>query len=357
VTPLRELAGNLIMVGLEGPALTKVERAWLRLLRPMGIILFRRNIESVEQSAALLREVTATVGRPMLRCVDLEGGLVDRLRDAIAPMPSPAQVFATGRPELYRKHGQLIGKAAHSAGFNATLAPVLDLALPESAAVMKTRVVAADPAGVVRYASAFLDGLAEQGVVGCGKHFPGLGGGDLDSHHALPVIRRGWQQMWSSDLIPYRELTERLPIVMVSHAAYPVVTRSKAPASISDHWIRNVLRKRVNFRGLVLSDDMEMGGILTQCSMEEAAVRAIAAGTDVIEICHSPALIFSAFEALLREAETSDSFAGQVRAASRRVARWCEQHEITSRGPIRSASSSQLDKLRARIAAFTEECR
>lgn len=357
MTPLRELVGNLMMVGIEGPSLTPAERAWLRLLRPMGIILFRRNIESVAHTAGLLREVTKAVGRPLLRCVDLEGGLVDRLRDAVAPMPSAAQVFATGKAELYRKHGQLVGKAAHAAGFNATLAPVLDLASPESAAVMKTRVVAPDAAGVIRYASAFLDGLAEQNMIGCGKHFPGLGSGNLDSHHALPVIRRGWQQMWGSDLIPYRELTERLPIVMVAHAAYPMITRGKAPASISDHWIRNVLRKRVNFRGLVLSDDMEMGGVLTQCPIDEAAVLAIRAGTDVIEICHSPALIFSSFEALLRQAETSDSFAGQVRAASRRVTRWCEQYEITSRLPIRSATPAQIEKLRARISAFTEECR
>ncbi len=300
---LRQQVGQLIIAGVEGPELTALERAWLKLLQPGGVILFRRNIEQAPQVTTLLREVTEAAGAPLFRCVDLEGGLVDRLRDLIAPMPSPAAVFATGRRTHFTKHGRLIGQEAKALGFNAVFAPVLDLALPASASVMRTRVVSADPDEVVDYGLAFLEGLDAEGILGCGKHFPGLGGGALDSHHSMPLIERSWRELWDEDIAVFRTLAAKLPMIMVAHAAYPRV-KDATPASISPYWISTVLRKRIGFDGLVVSDDMEMGGILTQASMEEAAVKAVLAGTDVIEICRDPALVVRAYEALLTEART-----------------------------------------------------
>src|SRR5262249_36753244 len=139
-TTLRNQVGKLIIAGLEGPELTATERAWLKLIRPGGVILFRRNIEEPGQTFELLREATEITGAPTFRCVDPEGGLADRLRDLIAPMPSPAAVYATRKPVLFKKHGQLIAQEARSLGFNTVFAPVLDLALPASAGVMRTRV-------------------------------------------------------------------------------------------------------------------------------------------------------------------------------------------------------------------------
>lgn len=309
---LRHIVGQLLIVGLEGPELTPTERAWLKLIRPGGIILFRRNIEEAGQTIRLLREATEICGAPNFRCVDLEGGLVDRLRDLIAPMPSPAEVYATGKRALFRKHGRLIAQEARTLGFNSVFAPVLDLALSESATVMRTRAVSANPVQVTAYASAFLEGFATEGIVGCGKHFPGLGGGKLDSHHAMPVIQRSWEEMWQQDIAPFRALKAKLPMIMVAHAAYPHASGSDTPASVSPFWIAEILRKRLRYNGLIISDDMEMGGILTQRSMDEAAVEAIAAGTDIIEICRNPALVITAYEALLSETEASPSFRRKV---------------------------------------------
>lgn len=353
---LRQAVGRVMMVGLEGLAITPLERAWLRLIRPSGIILFRRNIDSAGQVIELLREATEIVGRNLIRAVDLEGGLVDRLRDYMGPMPSPADVYGTRNPDLYFRHGDLIGRAAHMMGFNTSFAPVLDLALPESKHVMKSRVISARPSDVVHYASAFLSGLAKQEVYGCGKHFPGLGGGTLDSHQMMPVIDRKWMQMWREDLIPYRELAHALPMVMVSHAAYPAVTQKPVPASISEHWISVVLRKRIGYRGLVISDDMEMGGILTQYSMDDAALRAIAAGTDMIEICRDPALVVNAYEAMLRKAETTGEFARQIKAAARRVERWSDRYLLIQTRVLRTPAPARVEKLRAEIAHFREIC-
>lgn len=318
---LRHRVGSLLIVGVESTSLSTLETAWLRSLQPSGMILFRRNLESPQQLRALFQQSAAVLQQPFFRCVDLEGGTVDRLRDMIGPTPSAAEVAATGRRALFRQHGAFIGRMLHALGFNLNLAPVLDLALPAALPVMGTRVVSADPAAVIAYAREFLDGLARHGVLGCGKHFPGLGGGTLDSHHATPQIGRTWEQIWLEDLEPYRVLASTLPMVMVSHAAYPRIQRPAQPASLSRFWIEEVLRARLQFRGLVISDDMEMGGVLNHASPEEAAVEAIAAGTDLLEICHRADRVLATHEALLREAERSPAFARRVNAAAARVAK------------------------------------
>jgi len=225
------------VVGLGCTELTGLERAWLKLVRPAGIILFRRNISGARQTRALLAEATALCAKNSLRCVDVEGGTVDRLRDALAPMPSAQAVAVAtrqnGTSALNREHGELVARAVKAFGFNTTLAPVLDLALPASVEVMGTRAAAPSPDGVVEYARGFLNGLDAQGVVGCGKHFPGLGGGTLDSHLETPTIRRGWRDLWQQDLAPYRELRSELQMVMVNHASYPGTPSKARTASVS----------------------------------------------------------------------------------------------------------------------------
>jgi beta-N-acetylhexosaminidase len=349
---LRHQVGQLIIAGVEGTELTALERTWLNLVQPGGVILFRRNIERADQVLELLRGVSEIGDEPFFRCVDLEGGLVDRLRDLIAPMPSAAAVFATGKRTNFVKHGRLIGREVKALGFNVTFAPVLDLGLPVSAEVMRTRVVSPDPEEVTAYANSFLDGLEQTRVLGCGKHFPGLGGGTLDSHQAMPLIMRTWKELWVQDLVVFRALASRLPMMMVAHATYPHI-KETPPASLSRHWITAVLKKRMGFGGLVLSDDMEMGGVLTQASMEEAAVQAIAAGTDLIEICRDPALVLRAYEALLTEAERSAAFRKRVQTASAKIVRFKRRH-LNASVP-RSVSSTQVEKLRAEVKRFAEE--
>ncbi len=323
-TALRHRVGSLLIVGVESTSLTALEMAWLHSLQPSGIILFRRNIESPAQVHALWQQAASRLARPFFRCVDLEGGTVDRLRDLVGPTPSAAEVAATNKPNIFREHGALVGRMLRSLDFNLNLAPVLDLALPVSRGVMGTRVVSADPAKVIAYASAFIAGLQQRGmqhgVWGCGKHFPGLGGGTLDSHHATPSIDRTWEQVWEQDLAPYRALAAKLPLIMVNHAAYPKIERPARPASLSRFWIEEVLRGKLRYRGLIISDDMEMGGVLNHASPESAAIEAIAAGTDLLEICHRADRVLATHEALLREAERSPAFARCVSRAAKRVA-------------------------------------
>jgi beta-N-acetylhexosaminidase len=373
-TNLRQAVGSLMVVGLEGPELTNLERAWLKLLRPAGIILFRRNIVDAKQTRALLDEATTLCTVNSLRCVDVEGGTVDRLRDALAPMPSAQAAAQAARREfgvyrtpsflcfqerdkkqpasLARQHGELIAQGVRAFGFNTTLAPVLDLAQTDSAEVMGTRSTAATAAGVVEYARQFLAGLAAYKVVGCGKHFPGLGGGVLDSHVATPTIRRGSRELWRQDLAPYRELRNELPMVMVNHAAYPQTLGKNRPASVSRYWIQTVLRQRIGYRGIVFSDDLEMGGILKFMPMEEAAVAAIDAGMNLIEICHTPELILRAYEALLAEGERSAAFGKLLTTRAERTAR--QRTKLLAGGAPAALTSRQFAALRGRILRFSK---
>lgn len=347
---LRHAAGSLLVVGLSGTELTALERAWLRLLRPAGMILFRRNIVDAKQSRALLADAGSYCTSNSLRCVDVEGGTVDRLRDALAPMPSPQAVALSGNASLARTHGELIARGVQAFGFNVTLAPVLDLALPASAKVMGTRAAASDAAGVIEYACSFLDGLTSQNIAGCGKHFPGLGGGTLDSHNETPMIRLSLSELWQEDLAPYRMLGEQLPMIMVNHAAYPDTPGRGAPATASRFWITTILRKRVGYRGLIFSDDLEMGGILKSMPIEEAAVTAIRAGMNLLEVCHSAELILRAFEALISEAERSATFRQVILERARHTARL--RTKLFARPMAPALSPKQFESLRTRILRF-----
>jgi beta-N-acetylhexosaminidase len=383
---LRHAAGSLLVVGLGGTELTALERAWLRLVRPAGVILFRRNIADARQTRALIDDATALCAPHSFCCVDVEGGTVDRLRDALAPMPSAQAVAEAARRSdrdawsptlsqrarkdgapsfprsqkrdhghptlLAREHGELIARAVKAFGFNTTLAPVLDLALSPSAEVLGSRAAGATAADVVEYARNFLAGLASQKVVGCGKHFPGLGGGSLDSHQETPAIHRNMRELWSEDLAPYRDLRNQLPMVMVNHAAYPDTPGKNRPASVSPYWITTVLRKRIGYRGIVFSDDLEMGGILKFMPIEEAAVAAIRAGMDLLEVCHTPEMILRAHEALIAEGERSAVFSKLLIARASETTR--AQARLFANSVPPALAAKQFEALRKRILSFSE---
>jgi len=328
----------------------------LERVQPGGIILFARNIVSAEQTYRLLKDCQALVSYPLFRCVDLEGGKVDRLRNVIGPAPAPAEVFATGDRKLFRKHGRVIGENCRALGFNVDFAPTVDLAFEASKSVMSSRAVSANPGEVIAYAREFLAGLGEAGVLGCVKHFPGLGAGTLDSHHELPVIEKSLKKLWAEDLVPYRSLRRVFPFVMVSHAAYPAVTRESTPASLSPKWITEILRKKIGYRGLIASDDLEMGGVLAAAPIEKAAVQHIRAGGDSCLICHQEEFVVRAYEELTRESEKDRSFARRVADAARRVLAFKKKSTKLGRW-VKAPTPEMVDRLSRRLWEFSEQVR
>ena len=156
-------------------------------------------------------------------------------------------------------------------------------------------------------------------VVGSAKHFPGLGEANLDTHMELPSINKSWKNLWAEDLYPYRTLRRELPMVLIGHANYPAITHDQSPASLSKKWITDVLRKKIGYRGLVVSDDLEMGGVLKAAPIEQAAVEHIRAGGDLCLICHIEEYVTRSYEALIKEAEGNRKFAQRVADSARRV--------------------------------------
>jgi beta-N-acetylhexosaminidase len=348
--------GQLLIVGFDGVEMTPHLGSLFKRLQPAGVILFARNIVTAEQTWRLLRDCQKCVSTALFTCVDLEGGLVDRFRDVLGPTPSAADVFATGGRKLFRKHGQIIGENCRALGFNVDFAPALDLALEASRSVMASRVVSANPRETVAYAREFLAGLRGADVLGCGKHFPGLGEGKLDSHHELPAIKKSLNRLWTEDLLPYRMLRTQLPLVMISHAAYPLVTSARTPASISRKWITDILRKRIGYRNPIVSDDLEMGAVLSAASVGQAAVEFVRGGGDLCLICHRADYVAQAYDELGKMTESDSKFAKRVDESVRRVLSFKKKWaKALRRRP--APSSTTVERLTRKLWEFGEEVR
>ena len=348
--------GQLLVVGFDGTEVTHVLAEMLARIQPAGVILFARNIVNAQQTYQLLKDCQAQVSQPIFTAVDLEGGRVDRFRNVTGPAPSAAEVFASGDRKLFRKHGQLIGKICAALGFNVDFAPVLDLAFEASRKVMSSRAFSTDPKAVALYAREFLAGLKSSGVIGAGKHFPGLGEGNLDSHHDLPVIKKTLAKLWEEDLAPYRLIKRELPMVLVNHANYPAITRDRLPASLSKYWISDVLRRKIGYGGLIVSDDLEMSGVLKAAPMHEAATRFIAAGGDLCLICHEQAGIEQAYETMRRKAEREARFRRRVVESAHRVAAFKKRSkELKRRSP--APSPEKISRLSTQLWEFSEQVR
>jgi len=355
-TDLRAKIGQLLIIGFDGTEMSPQLRSLIARLQPAGVILFGRNITSGEQTHKLLRDCQALVATPMFLSLDLEGGKVDRLRNVIGPAPAPADVFATNNRKLFRKHGRVIGDNCRALGFNTDFAPTLDLAFEASRSVMSSRAVSQEPKQAVLYAREFLRGLRDAGVLGSGKHFPGLGEGNLDSHFDLPVISKSFKKLWADDIAPYRTLRRELPFVMVSHAAYPAVTKEKTPASLSKKWITDILRRKIGYRGLIVSDDLEMGGVQAAMPTPQAAVEHIRAGGDIALICHKEEFVAGAFEALLGEVEHDRRFARRAAESARRVLNFKKKYPLLGRRTP-APTPARIERLSRRLWEFSEQVR
>lgn len=352
---LQAAVGQLLVMGFEGTEVSGRLKTSIAALQPGGVILFASNLVDPRQTHSLLRDCQKLVRTPLFTCVDMEGGTVDRLKKMVAPAPSAAAVFATGKKTLFRLHGRLIGEESRALGFNTDFAPVLDLALPPSRAVMTSRAVSPDPKQTVIYGREFLGGLRDARVLGCGKHFPGLGEAALDSHHHLPSIHKPWERLRAEDLYPYRRLRSQLPFVMVAHAAFPEITGDGVAASLSSHWINDVLRKQLGYRGIVVSDDLGMAGATAAGSVEEASVATLKAGSDIYLVCHGLDSVWGSYQAVLREAERDKAFARQVIRSAHRVMAFKKKMRSFLRATATPPSPRIVEGLRSKLLAFSQQ--
>jgi beta-N-acetylhexosaminidase len=271
------MTARLFAVGIGGPDLQDSERQILRRHPPWGVILFRRNIETAPQLAALTADLKSLPGPPLL-CLDQEGGPVDRLQPILGPSIS---FGAAARAGAARRAGELAGESCRAFGFDVDLAPVVDRALPEAGAIyLGERTAAAEPERVERAARDYLEGLHARGVGGCLKHFPGLGRARMDTHKSLPALPADAAEE-KNDLAPFASLMDAAGAVMISHAA----GTDGRPASLSESMATLLLRSRMGFAGAAFSDDLEMGALSGFGGLPERSAAASRAGCDLLLVC------------------------------------------------------------------------
>jgi len=277
---------DLFAIGLTGQSITDLERRILKEASPYAVVLFGRNIGGAEQLRELVREIKSLAARPPVMMIDQEGGRVDRLRHLIPGLPS-AEAFAEGEKpaEMSAWLGRVIGMALRYFDVECDLAPVVDIRGEASPKGLERRTFGSDAKSVIELAGAFLRGLHERGTASCLKHFPGIGIGSADPHYGATVIDVPLETLLDRDLAPYAALGPEAKAIMISHGTYPQVDESGLPATLSRTMTHDLLRNRLHFDGIAISDDMEMHAVSDLGSYESISERALMAGNDVIMFC------------------------------------------------------------------------
>ena len=244
------------------------------------------------------------------------------MRNIIGEAPTIAEIKKSGHVEQAEDFGRTTGRWLHQFAIDLDLGPVLDLELFDEKTdnALRERCWGRTADDVSRWAGAFLEGLEREGVAACPKHFPGLGGAEIDSHEKLPTIKRTREQLLAEDVVPYMKLMRRLTAIMIGHGHYPAFDgRKPRPASLSKAIVTELLRNQLGFDGLVLTDDMEMGAISQIRPFEEAVVDAFDAGADMILVCHTAEKAVAAHGALTKAVESGRIRPERLAQSQRRI--------------------------------------
>lgn len=291
--------GQLLLTGVPGTDLDAATAARFKRLQPGGYILFGRNIKSPEQLRKLIDDLRDLSQIEPIITIDQEGGRVSRLRLIGDEPPSAQQLREKGEISLIRKHGELTGQILRLFGFNLDLCPVLDISYNnDEDNSLKLRCWGKTPKEVIDNASAFNAAMRKQGILSCGKHFPGYSAAQVDPHHALPVISKTMAEMEAHELIPFRALLHEMDSLMVGHAHYPCwdSVQPRCPSSLSPRVINEFLRTQLAYEGLVMTDDLDMGAILNEYGFDDTMRLALEAGNDMLMICHRVEMVEKAKE-------------------------------------------------------------
>ena len=332
--PLEQQIGQFFFIGLSGTELDEEARELIEEIKPGGIILFGRNVEAADQVRKLLDDARAILPVPPLCGIDQEGGLVDRLRNIFPAMPSARAIRQHGDLAGARTLGRVTGEVLRMMGLGINFAPVMSIITQERSQLtngLYSRSFGRSPGEVLGYTTVYMRGLQATGCLGCLKHFPGIGAGEVDSHIEMPLVALTHDDLLAQDLAPYIELfrraDDRVRMVMVSHGGFPNIDIKKGttggliePASISPSIVSKLLRQELGYQHLVVTDDLEMGAIAKHTEIEDASVRAFIAGEDMLLICATPDTIRRGYRALLEAARKGSVSEKRIQASLKRVA-------------------------------------
>jgi beta-N-acetylhexosaminidase len=279
--------GQLIMTGVPGKELDTETAALFRRVQPGAFILFGRNIESATQLRKLIDDLRDLSEVEPIITIDQEGGRVSRLRLIGNEPPSAQQLRDKNDLNLIRCHGDITGRLLRLFGFNLDLCPVLDISFDDDADnSLLGRCYGKTVEQVVRNAGVFNEAMRKQGIASCGKHFPGYSAAPADAHYQLPRIDRTREQLDENELAVFRQFITHVDSMMICHGWYPCFESKHTPATFSRRIVTDLLRGEMGFDRLIMTDDLDMGAILTGYRLDDTIRLAIDAGNDIVMLCH-----------------------------------------------------------------------
>ncbi len=353
-------AGQVLIAGFPGkqpppPLLSALKEGQLG-----GVILFARNLGTMNDVRELTSAFAAAApgDTPPWICVDQEGGRVARLKAPVLTLPAMRQVGDLNDPAFTRRIARALGAQLLALGFNCDFAPVLDVDTNPKNPVIGDRSFSRDPKVVAVHGAAFAAGLADAGIIACGKHFPGHGDTDVDSHLALPTLRHSRDRLSRVEMVPFRETREMMPSIMTAHVVFEALD-PLVPATLSPKMIQGLLREEVGYPGVIVSDDLEMKAVSERWPIPDAACLAIEAGCDAILICSDVDALFAARDALAKRAGKDAAFAARLREGAERGMALRRKHPPKAapdaasldRALTTGAALEVADELRSRLRA------
>ena len=308
---LRKLVGQRMVVGFYGTELNDDIKDLICNYKIGNIILFRHNVLNNDQLKKMCHELQQLVrlhtGHEAFITIDQEGGMVTRLGEDAVNIPGAMAIAATGDVNNAYEAGKLTGEQLRSLGINFNLAPSVDVNSNIDNPVIGVRSYGNNPLEVAKYAAAMTKGLLEGNVYACGKHFPGHGDTNVDSHIGLPLINKEVEELEQCELIPFRKVIEvGIPAIMTAHILFPKIEEENIPATMSRKIITGILRERLGFQGLIVSDCMEMDAIQKYYGTVEGAKKALNAGVDMVFISHTASIAREVSDALVIALETGE---------------------------------------------------
>src|SRR5438045_2040183 len=310
------------MIGLPGATLDDADIRLFRDTRAAGLILYRRNFETPAQLLELLGRLEGALDRRLLVATDHEGGRIVMLGRVVTIFPDTLAVGTAGEESFAYKEGLIEARELRRLGVDLNLGPCLDVLTDRYSPNIGIRSYGKDPKLVARYGVARISGMAKGGLSSCPKHFPGKGHSPLDAHLKLPTILSDWDEMHAVHLVPFLEaIAAGVECLMTSHPVYPRLDPSGVPATFSRLIVEDYLRSELGFRGVIVSDDLEMGAVSETCPIGEATVRTAAAGHDLLLVCHTEPAQRAAATALVDAYRSGRLSVSEGEAAAERVRR------------------------------------
>jgi beta-N-acetylhexosaminidase len=326
VSDLERQAAGLFTVGFYGKSVSD-DLTGLLARGVGGVIHFARNVGTPGEVLELNRTIKSLAARPLVLAIDQEGGQVARLRNGFTELPPMRAVGAAGDATLARELGRLIARELRAVGFDMNYAPVLDIDTNPQNPIIAARSFGRTPELVTEMGLALAAGLEDAGVAACGKHFPGHGDTSQDSHLELPTLPHAMDRLERIELAPFKAAAKAgIASFMTAHVIFPAVD-NEHPATMSRAVLTGILREKLGYDGLVVTDDVEMKAIADNYGVEEAVLLGLEAGVDHFLCCHTAALAHRAIDAVVRAVEAGKLSRERLDSATRRFSRVRDRFE------------------------------